>query len=107
MLNQIVLVGNINEMPITREVGSRTLTSIQIKCQRSFANSNGVYENDLIPVTIWKSTAEIAIEKLNIGDIISVRGRLQSRLLETKEGKPFTALEVVGEKISYIAESNT
>lgn len=104
MLNNIVIVGKISELPQIREtVMGNKVCSLQVEVQRSFPNSDGVYESDIVPITLWKGMAEEALEYANIGSIIGIKGRLQSHEAKSKAGNEFRALNVVAEHITYLS----
>ena len=99
MLNQIVLVGRLVQDPETKELENGIKTSyITLAVPRSFKNLNGEYENDFIPVRLYKGIAENTTEYCKIGDMIGVRGRVQSRKEEDK-----TILEIVAEKVTFLS----
>ena len=96
MLNQIVLVGRLVEKPIVEEnENGRKVSTITLSVPRSFKNSEGIYDNDFIPVTLWEGIASNTSEYCEKGDLIGVRGRLQ-RL----EGN---SLQVVAEKVTFLS----
>ena len=78
MLNQIVLVGRLVEKPIVEEnENGRKVSTITLAVSRSFKNSEGVYDTDFIPVTLWNTVAESTAEYCKKGDLVGVKGRLQ------------------------------
>ena len=72
MLNQVVLVGRITEIPETEEKNK-----IIISVPRAFKNSDGEYDVDFIPVQLFKPLNESVKEYLTTGDLVGVKGRLQ------------------------------
>ena len=78
MLNQVVLVGriaeDINDIELNRRV--RTLT---LAIPRSYKNTEGVYETDFIEIELWNGIASNAVEYCRKGDIVGVKGCLQTR----------------------------
>ena len=72
------------------------------KVPRSFKNMNGVYETDFINCTLWEEKAKIAKEYCKTGDIVGIRGRLQSNIVKTDEGTKYY-LEVVADKVSFLS----
>ena len=77
MLNQVVLVGVIEEMP--HEVkwmnGERRI-QLNLRVERPFRNSNGIYEQDVFVVDVWRGIADQTKELCHVGDMIAVKGRL-------------------------------
>lgn len=99
MLNQIVLVGRIvSDLEINETENGRKATTIQLKVPRSFKNSEGIYEEDIIPVVLWNGIAENACEYCKVGDLVGVKGRVQS-----KEDK----IVIVAEKMTFLSSKKS
>lgn len=103
MLNQTVLVGRLVRDPelFTTENGNK-ITNITLAVPRSYKNSDGEYDTDFISCVLWKGVAENAVEYCHKGDLLGVKGRLQSRNIETEETKK-EIMEVVAEKITFLS----
>lgn len=104
MLNQVVLVGRITKDPevISTESGKKVST-ISLAVQRTFKNSEGIYETDFISCVLWDAIAANTHEYCHKGDIVGVKGRLQVRNYEDKENKTHQKLEVVAEKVTFLS----
>ena len=103
MLNQVVLVGR-----LTRDIsanksdkGSKVAT-ITLAVPRSFKNMEGNYDTDFIDCVAFDLIAENTKEYCSKGDIIGVKGRIQSKLVE-KEGKKENVLELIAEKVTFLS----
>ena len=95
MLNQIVLVGRMVNEPIVEEnENGKKVCVITLAVPRSFKNSEGEYDTDLIDITLWDSIAQNTTEYVKKGEIVGVKGRLQ-RL----EGN---SLQAVAEKVTFL-----
>lgn len=104
MLNQAVLVGRIVQTPELKETESgKKLTRVTLAVPRSFKNSNGEYETDFISCVMWKGVAENTVEYCQAGDLVGVKGRLQSRQYETEEEQKRQVMEVVAEKVTFLS----
>ena len=96
MLNQIVLVGRLVSDPEINETeNGKKVSEITLAVSRSYKNSEGIYDTDVIPCIVWNVMAENAAEFCKKGDIIGVKGRLQR--LEGNE------LQVVAEKVTFLS----
>lgn len=103
MLNQTVIVGRIAKDPELRETeNGKKVTNITLAVPRSFKNSNGEYETDFISCVLWKGIAESTVEYCKKGDLVGVKGRIQTRIYEKDEEKKYTT-EVVAEKITFLS----
>lgn len=103
MLNQTVIVGRIVQEPELRqtETGNK-VTNITLAVPRSFKNINGEYDTDFIPCTLWKGVAENTVEFCKKGDLVGVKGRLQTRSIEFEDNKR-QVMEVIAEKVTFLS----
>ena len=106
MLNQVVLVGRLTDDPqvITTENGKKVSTII-LAVQRTFKNQDGLYETDFIRCILWNAIASSTCEYCHKGDIVGIKGRVQSRALE-EAGVKKNILEVVAEKVTFLTSKN-
>ena len=99
MLNQVVMVGRLTSDPEINEVeNDRKVATITLAVQRSYKNAEGVYETDFIKCTLWNGIAENTAEYCKKGDVIGVKGRIQTTNVDDK-----IVMEVVAEKVSFLS----
>lgn len=98
MLNQTVIVGRITQDLEIKELENGVKISvITLAVPRSFKNENGEYDTDFIPCILWKGIAENVKEYCKKGDIVGVKGRVQSN-----DG----VIELVAEKVTFLSSSS-
>ncbi len=103
MLNQSVIVGRLVKDPELHETeNGHKVTSITLAVPRSYKNMDGEYDTDFISCTLWKGIAENASEYCHKGDLLGVKGRLQTRNIEEEDNKK-TVMELVAEKVTYLS----
>lgn len=99
MLNQVVMVGRLTSDPEINEVeNDRKVVTITLAVQRSYKNAEGVYDTDFIKCTLWNGIAETTAEYCKKGDLVGVRGRIQTTNVDDK-----IVMEVVAEKASFLS----
>ena len=104
MLNQLVLVGRLVKKPeLKKSENNKNYAFITLAVPRSFKNSNGEYETDFVDCILWDVAATNTVEYCNKGDILGVRGRLQSRTIEKENEEKRTVLEVICERITFLS----
>ena len=107
MLNQVVLVGRIVRKPELRESEKgKKLTFVTLAVPRSFKNMNGEYDTDFVDCVLWDNVAVSTVQYCEKGDIVGVKGRLQSRTVEKEDGN-ITQINVVAEKITFLSGRKT
>lgn len=103
ILNQTVIVGRIVRDPELRETETgNKITNITLAVPRSFKNVNGEYETDFISCVLWKGVAENVVEYCKKGDLVGVKGHIQTRNIETDDSKR-QVMEVVAEKVTFLS----
>ena len=104
MLNNVVLVGRLVAEPELKEVGQEgKVVNFTIAVQRSYKNDEGQYEADFIQCNVWNHVAESMKEYCHKGDLIGVKGILQSSSYEDKEGNKRYKTEVRVDKVTFLS----
>lgn len=99
MLNQTVIVGRLVRDPELRETeNGKKVSNITLAIPRSFKNARGEYETDFIDITLWSGIAENTAEYCEKGDLLGVKGRLQSTEIEDKR-----IMELIAEKVTFLS----
>ena len=107
MLNQVVLVGRIVKDVEVKELESgKKVSFITLAIPRSFKNAYGEYETDFIDCRLWSGIASNVAEYCRKGDIIGVKGRLQSSSYEKEDGTKQYKMEVIAERVSFLSSKN-
>ena len=105
MLNQVVLVGRIvYDLELKKNDSGKKYLSMMLAIPRSFKNIDGTYDTDFIRCIVWDNVASNTSEYCKKGDIVGLKGRLQSRLVERNEKKE-NIMEVIGEKVTFLTSS--
>ena len=104
MLNQVVLVGRIVKTPELRETenGKKTAT-VTLAVPRNYKNNEGEYDTDFLDCTMWTNVAENTSEYCQTGDMVGVKGRIQTRVIENEDGTKKKKTEIVAEKVTFLA----
>lgn len=105
MLNQIILVGRLVKKPELKESeNGKKFSFIRLAIPRSFKNMNGEYDTDFIDCTLWDAVALSTVEYCDKGDIVGVKGRIQSRVIERESAKEYT-INIIAEKVTFLTKS--
>ena len=106
MVNQIVLVGRIVRTPEIRTTESgKKYASLTLAVPRNYKNVNGEYDTDFLDCTLWTQVAESTSEYCKTGDMIGVKGRVQSRIIELPEGTKKRKTEIVAERVTFLTSN--
>ncbi len=103
MLNQTVLVGRlVNDPELFETESGKKLTRITLAVPRTFKNVNGEYDTDFIGCKLWQGVAQSTSEYCKRGDLVGVKGRLQTSNYETEDGIKYVT-EVIAEKVTFLS----
>ncbi len=107
MLNQLVVVGRLVKDPELRKTDTgRNVTNITLAVPRSYKNSNGEYDTDFIDCVLWSNVAETTTEYCHKGDLLGVKGRIQTRTVQAEEEKAKYITEIIGEKVTFLSSGH-
>ena len=103
-MNNVILVGRLTGNPeISVIEDSKKVTTIILAVNRNFKNSDGIYETDFIRCILWNSIASNTTEYCRAGDVIGIKGRLQSSKYEDENGKSHYITDVVAERVTFLS----
>lgn len=103
MLNQIVLVGRLTrDITVNKSDKGVKVATLSLAIPRSFKNSDGTYDTDFIDCVLFDNIAENTSEYCSKGDIVGVKGRVQSRVIETGDKKEY-AMDIIAEKVTFLS----
>lgn len=106
MLNQVVMVGRLTKDPeITKSDKGKEYSHVTLAIPRSFKNADGEYDTDFIRCTLWEGTAQNTAHFCKKGDIIGVKGRIQSSNFE-KEGEKKSVIDIIAEKVTFLSSNH-
>lgn len=105
MLNQTVMVGRLVDEPKLQKLeDGKKVTNMTLAVPRSFKNANGEYDTDFVDCTLWNNIAENTCEYCKKGDLVGIKGRLQTDLYE-KDGETRKSMRLVAEKVTFLSSA--
>jgi len=103
MLNQIILVGRLTrDIEVHKSESGMSVATISLAIPRSFKNSDGEYDTDFIDCVAFDTIAQNTSEYCKKGDIVGIKGRVQSRVVEKEQAKQ-NVIDIVAEKITFLS----
>ena len=103
MLNQVVLVGRLTrDIVVNKSEKGVKVATISLAIPRSFKNSEGLYDTDFVDCVAFDSIASNTSEYCKKGDIVGVKGRVQSRTIEN-DGKKENIMDIICEKVTFLS----
>lgn len=106
MMNQTCIIGRLVRDPEIRELeDGKKVSNITVAVQRSYKNENGEYEADFIDCTLWNGVADKTAEYCKKGDLVGIKGRLQTNNYENENGEKKKITEVIAEKLTFLSSN--
>lgn len=103
-MNNVVLVGRLTKNPeiSVSKASSSKKTVVTIAVTRNYKNSEGIYETDFIRCVLWNAIASSTCEYCHKGDIVGIKGRLETSNFENEKNDKIFMTEVIVEKITFL-----
>lgn len=99
MLNQLIIVGRmVREPEIKTSENGTKYTNITLAIPRCYKNEEGQYDTDFVDCVLFNGMAENTSLYCKKGDLLGVKGRIQSK---NEDGK--NRVEVFAEKITFLS----
>ena len=103
MMNNAIVVGRIvRDLELHETENGFKVAELTLAVPRNFKNMDGQYDTDFIPCKLWNIVAENTAEYCKKGDLVAIKGRLQSVSYEVDEVK-HNSLELIAEKVSFLS----
>jgi single-strand DNA-binding protein len=98
MLNVVILIGRTtSEMELRHTPSNVSTCSFSLAVKRNYDKD----KTDFINIVCWRNTAEFCEKYVKKGQLISVKGSIQTRSYEDKEGKKRIAFEIVADEVQF------
>ncbi len=104
IVNNYFCVGRLVNEPEVKELeDGKKVTNITIAVPRSYKNADGEYETDFIDCTIWNNVAQSTSEYCKKGDMIGIKGRIETSIYEKDDGEKAKRTSVVADRVSFLS----
>ena len=104
MLNQAGLVGRLtSDLELQEKENGKQLVTLTLAVPRSYKNEEGSYDTDFIDVVLWNAIASNTAEYCRKGDMIGIKGRIQTSTYELEDGSKRKVTEIIAEKVTFLS----
>lgn len=104
MLNTVILMGRLTRDPELRTTPQGvSVVSFSLAVDRNYSKTEE-RQTDFINIIAWRSTADFVAKYFTKGQLVAVRGRLQTRQWQDQTGQKRYATDVVADEV-FFAES--
>ena len=98
----MILVGRVANL----EVNNEGKAILMLAIPRSFKNADGEYETDILKCRLYGAIATNTKEYCKKGDIVGVKGRVESKVYEKDDEKKYIT-EIIAEKVTFLSSNKT
>ena len=103
MFNEVIIIGKLESKPELKSTHNGVkMATATLQVERPYRNNLGIRENDYINCLFWRALAAQVCDCCEIGNLIGIKGRIQSHSYDDDENKSITILEVKVEQVSFI-----
>ena len=101
-MNQTFIIGRLVDNPkLEKTDNGKKVMNMTVAVPRSYKNAEGVYDTDFIDCVLWNNVAENTSEFCKKGDMVGVKGKIQTDLYE-KDGQKHKSTRLVAESITFL-----
>lgn len=102
MLNTAILMGRLTADPELRHTPNDIpVITFTLAVERSYAKSGEQRQADFIDIVAWRYTAEFVSRYFQKGQLVAIRGSIQTRTYTDKEGKKRKAFEIIADQVHF------
>ena len=103
-MNSVILIGRLTRDPELRYIPStgNALTTFSIAVERASTGKDGQKQTDFFNIVVWGKSAEYCANYLAKGRLAAVKGSIQNRTYDTKEGEKRYITEIVAENVQIL-----
>ena len=106
-LNNVTLMGRIcGEVELRTTTSGKSVATFRIAVDRPYTKQGEEKKADFITIVAWGNTADFVAKYFSKGSMIALRGEIQTRNYEDKNGNKRTATEVVAREVSFCGGKN-
>ena len=103
-MNNVSIVGRLTTTPTLNYTETNTkYTDITIAVTRAYKNNEGWYDTDFIPVRIYHDMAHTLTSYARKGDLIGIKGRLETRIITDDDYNKTKETIVVADKVTFLS----
>lgn len=104
MLNTVILMGRLTRDPELKQTPQGvSVATFSLAVDRNYSKGEEK-QTDFINITAWRSTADFVAKYFTKGQLVAIRGRLQTRQWQDQSGQKRYATDVVADEV-FFAES--
>ena len=103
-MNQMIIVGRLTKDPELKELENGTkVSNITLAVPRSYKNAEGEYVTDFVDCVLWGGVASNTAEYCKKGDLVGIKGKVETNTYENADGEKKKSTQIVAEKVTFLS----
>lgn len=102
MLNVIIVVGRLTKDPIQRDAGEVKITNFSVAVDSLRKDENGEKGTTFLDVVAFNAVGESCSKSLSKGSKVAVKGSIQQRNFQRKDGSKGVAYEIIADSVEFL-----
>lgn len=108
MLNIVALQGRLTADPELKTTPSGVnVCAFSLAVDRDYKSADGEKQTDFINCVAWRGTAEFVSKYFAKGQMLTLKGQVQTRRYTDKDGNNRTAFEILAESVNFCGSKET
>ena len=105
MINTVIIVGRLaTDIEIQEKENGNKYAKLVLAVPRQFKNEDGIYDTDFIDVILAGTIATNTNEYCKKGDLIGIKGRLETTVINNEDGTTKKVMQVVADKVTFLSQ---
>lgn len=107
MLNNVILMGRLTAAPeLKATVNGTPVMTFQLAVKSKTKDEQGNNKAAFVDCVAWRGEAEFIARNFRKGNLIAIRGELDTRIYQAKSGDTKKITEVVVREVEFTGEKN-
>ena len=109
MINEVTLVGRVGLVPEIKDIPSGNVTNISVATNRTWRDKNKEWhkETEWHNVVLFGKIGEHAIEKVHVGSLVYVKGRIKTTKRIDNQGIEHRYIDIIAEDFKVLDNKKT
>lgn len=108
MLNIVALQGRLtHDLELKTTPNGVSVCAFSIAVDRDYKSADGEKQTDFINCVAWRGTAEFICKYFTKGQMLTLKGQVQTRRYTDKDGNNRTAFEILAEAVNFCGGKET
>ena len=108
-MNVVMIIGRLVADPELRYIPStgKAVATFSVAVDRGFKGADGQKQTDFFAVVAWGKTGENCANYLSKGRLVGIRGSIQNRSYDAKDGSKRYVTEIMADEVQFLERAQS